>query len=588
MILIPKRETKTIVQTNQSKILGDFWASFNIDLQSNLGVIKVSPRMKLAENSSLSNFGMPVAFRHFDNRIYTIAGTRIFHTGTSGSPEKTNYSEDTSTGYKTTYDARWSDMELFNGQLFTTTNDELMSKAPAPTNADGDWTERDSAFSDETTPHFLCYFKKFNRLYYNDGELIQSIDNTYSVATSGDYTLDMQFEDTETISCMRATSNAIFIGTIRQSNIQANIKGAVYEWDGLSSQVTARYELDNQGALAMVVKGEIPYIIDARGALRKFTGYSFQDIGRLPRGNVLPYNLSTNDNDKWIHPNGLTVTEDDTFMVLVNNLLGDNAGSILENMPSGIWEFTEENGFVHRYSLSYTTDTTITDYGQNRLSAVGALSNMNKYTTSSTRNGQYVCGATYYSDASSTLTGLFYDDSSDIIQKNGYFVSSWFLASNLKDNWQKFGIRFREFLDSADQIVLKYRTREADPIYIDITWNDTTSFHTTTDVDDYVGYEVEILQGVGSGKCFHISSISGFSPWKVNLDETLTGATGTAKARLQNWTKAKAITSQNVESSLYTIGAAGERIQVKCCMQFTGDDELYELAVINSVNTKLE
>lgn len=589
MIIIPKRETKNIVQLNQSKVLGDFWASFNMDLQSDLGVIKVSPRMKLAENSSLANFGLPVAFRHFDNRIYTIAGTRVFKSGTNAYPGVTNYGEDTSTGYKDTYDPRWSDMEIFNGQLFTTTNDELMSKAPAPTNADGAWTERDGAFSDETTPHFLCYFKKFDRLYYNDGDVVQSIDTTYTLAQTGDYSIDLNFEEGETISCVKATSTSIFIGTMRQSNIQGDIRGNVYEWDGISDQVTAKYRLNNQGAMAMLIKDDIPWIMDARGALGRFTGYSFQEVGRLPRSSILPYNLSSNDNDRWIHPNGFIVTEDDTFLVLVNNKLGDNSASVLENMPSGIWEFSEKNGFVHKYSIGYTSDTTITDYGQQKVSVVGALANMNLFTTNASRNGQYVCGVTYFTDGSSTSDGLFYDDSNDTLQKIGYFITPWLLASEVNDYWTKLCLKYRQLLNSADRIIVKKRTVELAPVYIDITWNDTSSFHTSTDMTAYddTDYEVEIIQGVGSGRSFNIKNISSNNPWKVNIDGVMTGATGTAKARLQKWQKVVVIDNQDTESDVTELDDISMRVQLKVILQFTGEGEFYELVLINQAHENL-
>ncbi len=338
----------------------------------------------------------------------------------------------------------------------------------------------------------------------------------------------------------------------------------------------------------MCIKGNIPHVIDARGALLKFTGYDFVEIGRLPRSNVLPYNLESNDSDKWIHPNGFIVTDDGTFLVLVNNLLGNNAAGILENFPSGIWEFSEQNGFVHKYSITYATDSTLTDYGQNKLSAVGALANMNRYSTSAGRDGQYVAGVTYYTNASSTQTGVFFDNSIDTQQKYGYFVTSWINALQLKDTWNKICVKFKELVD-GDEIILKYRIKEEDPIYIDITWNDTTSFHTTTDVDGYEGYEVEILQGVGSGKCFHVTTISGSSPWLVNLDETLSGATGTAKARLQRWKKIALIDRANIQSEKFTIpNCHSERIQIKCCMQFTGPGELHELIINNKGHTNLE
>lgn len=587
IINIPNRENKQVRQLNKGKYLGDLWSSFNLDLQDELGVIKVSPRMKLADSSaSEANMGLPCAFRHFDSRIFTIAGTRVFRS-VDTNVINTTFNEDTSTGVKTTYNSGWSDMEVFNNALYTTTADELMKKVENGSGT-GDYTEIDSAFANETSPHPLCYFFKYDRLYYADADFIASIDTSDAIS-SGSYEMDLGTLWKEVIVTMKATSNAIFIGTmsIATGSNSGKARGNVYEWDGFSGTVNKSYELDSAGVAAMCIKDDKPFIIDSDGILREFTGYSFREIGRLPYKNVLPYNCQSEDNDRFIHPNGFQVTKEGNFVVLVNNLLGDSAGSILENMPSGLWEWSPTSGFVHKDSFTYTSDTTITDYGQNRVSAVGALLLLDRYNTGATRNGQYICGATYYTDATTTASGVFYNDSNDVLQKFGYFVTTWLQTNQIKEIWQKIALRFRELLSATDKIIVKYRTRDDAPIYIDITWNDTVSFHTTTDISAYTGYEVEILQGVGSGKCFHIDSYSGSSPWKVNIDDTLVGATGTGKARLQNWKKVISETKQDVESNITTIEPMSERIQVKCCMQFTGDDTLHELSIISRTHENM-
>lgn len=587
IINIPSRETKQVRQLNKGKYVGELWSSFNLDLEDEFGVIKVSPRMKLADNSvSEANMGLPCSWRRFDDRMFMIAGTRVFKTGNSILLNET-YNEDASTGAKTNYSATISDMEVFNNALYTTTTDELMKKE-ANAGGTGSWSEIDSAFTSETTAHPLCYFHKHNRLYYADLTFIASIDTSDAIS-SGTYEIELGTSWKEVIVTMRATSNSIFIGTMIPSTGSSSGvgRGSIYEWDGFSGTVSKRYELDSTGVVAMCIKDDKPFIIDSDGILREFTGYSFKEIGKLPYETVLPYNGQSSVNDRFIHPNGFQVTKEGNFIVLVNNLLGDSAGSILENMPSGIWEWSSQLGFVHKNSITYTSDTTITDYGQNRLSAVGALFIFDRYSTGATRNGQYLCGATYYTDATTTASGVFYNDSNDVLQKFGYFVTSWFQTNQIKEIWQKIALRFREFLTATDKIIVKYRTRDDAPIYIDITWNDTVSFHTTTDISAYTGYEVEILQGVGSGKCFHIDSYSGSSPWKVNLDDTLTGATGTGKARLQNWKKVISETKQDVESNITTIEPMSERIQVKCCMQFTGDNTLHELSIISKTHENM-
>jgi hypothetical protein len=97
-----------------------------------------------------------------------------------------------------------------------------------------------------------------------------------------------------------------------------------------------------------------------------------------------------------------------------------------------------------------------------------------------------------------------------------------------------------------------------------------------------------VLQGTGSGKCAHIISVTGSGTYTVTLDEPFTGVTtGTAKARVQNWIKLLTVSDQGSESKKTTTGKASERIQFKVCMQFTGEDELHELILINNTHESL-
>ena len=86
---IPK--SRIAKQSNRSDVLGDLWASNNLDLDSNYGTIRCHPRMILATNSdSLANLGVPCATISYKANgsddvgvatrfIWAVAGARIFH-----------------------------------------------------------------------------------------------------------------------------------------------------------------------------------------------------------------------------------------------------------------------------------------------------------------------------------------------------------------------------------------------------------------------------------------------------------------------------------------------------------------------------
>ena len=575
MIKIPG--SKSYVQTNRSDTLGNLWSTSNVDIQSNVGVMRVSPRLKVVTSSTDdADMGIPVAFRPFGSKYFAIAGTRVF-ANTKGQPESA-YTEDASTSADTDY-AVGSDMEVFSAVLCATTTDHLLSLDTA---TGGTWTDRIALTTGVSHP--LAYLKKFDRLYVaSNTRAILSMNNAFTAATLGaDYTITVA-NSGPTISCMEATSSYIWIGMMGDSGR----RGSIYQWDGISPQITKEYKLDAFGCVALVIDNDIPYAMDTNGALLKFTGSSFMEIGRLPvpNGKMLK-NATSTTNTRFIHPNGLTVTKEGTILALINNENYDNGVTINENLPSGIWEWSEDNGFIHRYSFTYNpvAGSTITDFGQNRISDAGAIAIIDDPDPAdASRNGTIVAGAKYYTNSSSTASAIFIDDSNDTVRKAGYFVTTKIASQNVQDYWNQLYAKHRRMLNSTDKIVLKYRTQElASPTSISITWVNTTSFTTTTDVSSMVGREVEVLQGTGSGLCAHITAVSGSGTYTVTIDETATGVTtGTALARVQAWTKLPAISNQTKDFAKLPINTDSNWIQLKCYMLWTGKNELEELLLTN-------
>lgn len=589
-----KLTAKQFRQGNISKVLSELstiWSTFNMDLQSDVDLLKVSPRLRI-NTTSVSNQGVSIAFKTFDARVFTIAGTRVFKN--SDYTLLTAFAEDASSGAITTYNPDYSDMTTFNSLLVTTGTGNVMSKA-VDGSGTGAWTSR-ATLTSATSPHKLNYFKKYNRIYYIDSfKTIKSmsVDTAWPEATSGDYFIDLTYAYGYAYT-MESDQNYIWIGTVNTNPagvLTFNHGAAIYRWDGISS-TAYEFPVKAKGVLAISKDDRgVIYAIDSNGALLQQTASGFEEIDRLPLRKEYLINAVSGVYNAFIHPNGLTFTKNGTFKILINNLVGDSAGSIKENLQSGIWEWSKETGFIHNSSFTYNTlaDSTITDYGQNRISRAGALAELDIYSASASGKPMLICGATYYTDASSTASGIFTDDPLNTIQKYGYFVTGWIKSSAIKETWKKIAVKYRKLLNSSDRVIVKYRVAEVDPVYIDITWVTTTQFSSSTDLTNYVGYEAEIIQGTGSGKCAHITSITGNNPWKANLDETFTGVTtGTAKARLQRWVKHLEVSDQLTESKVIALGKVSERIQIKVCMEFTGDNELHELIVMNQAQEQLE
>lgn len=595
MIIPFPNENKVYVQNNRSNVfpMGNLWSTFGLDFQSNLGVIRVAPRLRInSQVSDLANLGVPTAFKYFGGAYRTVAGARLFN---GGATPNAVFTQDAAAGTPTDCSADASDLEVFNGQLWVTTVDELLRNGTL--GGYTTWTTVTALSSG--VPHIARYFPQFNRIYITNGTSIISVDTNNTVSSSGDYTISLPFGNL--IMSMEVTADTIYIGT--QSRDVADMNGNVFEWDGISAQATNVYPVDAKAVLAIGInqKSDNPVLMDSNGVFSEFNGQGFGEVGRLPYTNQLPYNPDGLLANKFIHFNGLAYTKNDTFLALINNLNNDNAATINENLPSGIWEWSRDTNFTEKYLFTYNTvaNATITDFGQNRIVRAGAIANVATPSTTSGQFGTIMAGASIYTNASSTTNAIFVDDSLNTIQKKGYFVTDWFESDGIADSWVRWWASYRKFLDASDKIVFKYRLTEEAPSEGAITWVNTTSFtvlNSAVDVSQYwtigTGGEVEILRGTGSGSCVHITNaVNNAGTWTVTIDEAVTGVTtGTATARFQKWIKlnpAEVLNQISPFNSWAIDTATSPRIQIKGCFTYTGNGEFYKGALFSNEDQKI-
>jgi hypothetical protein len=601
MIKLPNPKTKTWTQQNNSDTLGDLFATYNIDLNSNQSKIRLGRRMLIASQSSdsgLSGMGCPVAFKVIpaihgnpSNFIYSAGGTTtgsVYYGGLLAEPQGT-YTIDSTSNAPANIDSRYSDLELSSGNLYATGIDKLYECAS------GTWSATTRSLG-ASVPHMMTSYG--DRIYVTD-LLSQVLSADTSSGTMGtlatvgnQYTLQFKNSNANVITFLRSSANRIWIGTVNT----LGGKGYIYSWDGSSSSPTASYRLDASGALSCVIKDDIPWVVDTNGNLLAWNGASFQIVTQFYRYNrKMLTNATSSTNSRFIHPNGMSVI-DNKINILINNLNNDSGGTIEETIPSGVWEYDPGNpsagipakGLYHKASLGLSTSGgSITDYGQNRLSQVGALSELITPTIgsySASQNGKFLAGVTFYTDQSTTRSGVFYDDTNDTLQKAGYFVTTKIQTPNITEIWQTVFVKLKPLANASDRIVLKYRVDEANPTQMDITYTSTTTFTTTnSNMANYaVGDEVEIVQGLGSGICSHITVIANNAgTYTVTVDETHTGATTqTAKARFNKWTKISELTNDTTARFVdekFKIGATSPWVQLKVWMVWTGATQLDEI-----------
>ncbi len=597
MIQIPKQPNQFSLpiwdQPNDSDFNGTLYASFNIDTSENEGKLRLGKRLLLnwgtADDSNLNSYPVGFAILQNTSGIFTVAGGYVWQS-TATYPSSTfarlvNGAGGVS-GSPTTCDSTYSDIATLGTTLYVSAGNSTVVYYTT----DG-LTWSNFSIGSANSPHMMTSYAG-NMYMTNAGNTVVS----WNASRTPGITLTLT--DT-TITFLRSSSNRIWIGTINATG-----KGYVHEWDGVSAQVTKSYRMEAQGALACVIKDDIPYIIDSNGALLVWNGGTFKKLEQFRRkNNKLLYNATSIKNDRFVHPNGMSIVGGKIDILIDGRNADSNTPpTVEETIPSGVWEYDPDKGLIHKYSFGQTkSGGTIADFGQFRIAGAGAVAETNIFSTSAGRNGIFLCGATYYTDASSTTSGIFYDDSNDTLQKAGYFITTKLQAADenggpsVQNAWGNVYTAYRKLLDSADKIAVKYRTYEQDFVEASITWTSTTTFtvlNSAVDVSSYwtsgVGGEVEIVNGVGGGKCSHITNaVNNAGTWTVTVDETYTGATGSARARFQIWKKLTAITYNNPTSSGVTFdqGSMGDLtnwVQFKVWMLFTGKDEIERMLIINN------
>jgi len=581
-------------QIGNSDVLGNIWSSLGLDLTTNLGRIRAGYRGLIVSDSvDLTNLKTATAFVMYrdgnNDRIWALAGSRLFRN--AGNPNNP-FSQDTTSGTPTSL-GDGSDMELFNDAIYV-----INSTGGTLSKYDGTWT------TVSTDPNGgesqMCVYA--GRLYFSQGssqicsvDLADALSEPSGTPNTIPYTLDLKDfgvggSDANTITSIRASSNRIWITTLDSTSLSrsAGRAGKVFEWDGVSTQANKVYYLDSIGGMALIIKGDIPYVVDADGKLLQYNGREFAEVARLPVAPNQYLNNPTAGNpvNRFIHPRGITL-RDGKILILINNLLESSDDAILENLPSGVWEYDETIGLYHKYGMSqwkYGVTTTRTDYLQNRVNEVGALFSAKSTSNSASLNGDLLFGARYYNESTTLRYGIFINDTLDSASKVAYLVTTKIDSQNVYDVWQKVFVTHKQFFDASDKIVLKYRTIDEEPLEINVAWTSTTQFVTSDDISNYsIGDEVEVTSGKGGGQIEHITGIAPLgSSTVVSLENPVIGASGDGKVRLQKWIPIIETNPYNPYVREFPISDAETSwIQLKCVMYFTGQDEVNTLLLVN-------
>lgn len=578
MIIQIPQPKGTFVQINQGEQSGNLFASWNLDLKSNPPKMRVSPTLAVDTSSTDdATLVAPIAFvRNMANSgsvdtYFTVCDQAVFKLKVSDLGS-TPFVKDAS-GPTTELSRLYSDAVNFNGSLIVSLKTDL-AKLTAGTWTSSWWISglAQSPFA-ANTPHPLCVgFTK--ELLIGNGNLVASVDITNTV-NSARLTLDTAYE----VMWIRSGSFAYWIGARHKYGGEAK----VFKWDGASQYVVAEYGVASDITFAGVIKDEIPYTVNGRGQLLEFNGGGFQEIARFPitdnKNSVFKDGLTTYPIN--INRNGMDLI-DNNIHILLNAAIDDGNGTaftpLLENMLSGVWQYTRENGLHHRYSIS-KVDRPDVDYGSPILVQAGALFSLNN-------TSKFFAGAELYvADGSTTSTKISVINTApfDFFGKMGYFITPQFHVQDVEEIWQKAFLTFSKLINSGDFIKLSYRTsvniiptskQLRDVAGLVGTWTASPSFTTNLSYFSTVvaGDEVEILSGEGSGLSSHIGTITNLAgTYTVTIENPVAGASGTINFRVAKWTKIDTVTDLVRAYKEFSVGNNSDWIQFKVVMYGTGN-----------------
>jgi hypothetical protein len=572
-------------QKNLGDSSGTIWSSLNLDLTIKKGDAKITRLLKNTSSVDEANLGTPIGFVKYGSspsaaKWWTVAGARVFSGGTR---PNSSFTQDATSGTPTTCSSAYSDIAIFNDAMYVTTTDENVYKLTGTT-----WSSFAAGAADANNPHILCQYA--NRMYRTRSDnTIISWNTSDTVVTSGQYFLNLSTGYSGYISFLKAASDRIWIGTVNPLGGSA----AIYSWDG-SSGNPVKYVINSTGVVSGVVKNDVLYAMDNEGKLLVFNGGTFIEAARLPNfSKKFFHNPIEGSHIRWIHPNGMAVIED-KINILIDTSFEHSTTTPEEMCPSGIWEYDKDIGLYHKYTPSYcTTSVSVTDYGQQRMSVAGGLG-FCKSPSTSTNYGTLLAGATIYSDATTTISGIYFDDTGDLAIKTGYIVTTKIPSSAVSDTWQRLVLKYNPMSSGSNKIITKYRLSDVNPVEATITWTSTTTFTTTTDLSAYwtsgTGFECEVVKGTGAGMCSHITSITGSGTYTVTVDEVHTGVTsGTAIARFQKWIKlgSMADTTSTFKTFGFPATASSNYLQLKVFMIMYNADELKEVDIQSVVSQPL-
>lgn len=574
-------ENKNWLQQNNGDLAPLLVATRNINLERK-GYITLSRRMSyLKLNGGFTVSLMAGTFTPAENNYRVVSGgNQQFRISADLSSVTTVVDAGSFSGYT------GSDMTYWNGFLWYTGESNLkFATTGAFTN---------TAIGLNTgVPHPIAIFENKNTICVGNGSTV------YSRTSAGaDTAIALTIPSNFIIQWMRYLNNKMYIGT-------KNISGGhtfLFEWDGATALASAGYPVNSSWILSGTRYGESLVVITTRGELLRFSGGGFTQLAALPffenKDLEAETTLSLNS---AVLCRGMVAIDEYLYIYVANGLYENGVYKTNSNFPSGIYQYHKDTGLTHRGTLSTSTNSSITDYGQTYSDTPGCILPLVERVLATgpvlANGSRFIVGARGYSAANDSNNAIATFTSGE---SRGSFVTCKIPTSEITGTTQKLFIKWKNMFDSTDKIVVKYRNSERRYLPLsspggrtyNMIWTSTITFtmlSSNTSINlAQVGDEVEIVSGNGSGSLAHISTITNVgTTYTVTLDEAIAGVSNgdTSGCIIDNWTKSGVATYDNADNyQEFNINTNGKWVQFKIELRGANEVQIEEMQILTQSN----
>jgi hypothetical protein len=563
-----KNSEGRIRQLNLNDTAGEIVESFNIDLKTNPGKLKLAyPLKKVADSTLLNNqpitgFGVLSANQ---GTVYAITSS------TSPTASRILESQTPFTTWTNVTDGNplvLEDCTVFDSQLVVAESTNLSAFDGFDLTEDW-WTARgnpaltNSQSTPNVAPHVLeTLYIGTETLVVTDGNKVHAYVGGIDSGAITNVTVDLGGDFIAT--CIKSSIRRAWIGTMTKDSGEAR----VFEWDGASTNYTQSFPVGTKGVLAMEIVNDIPLIVTDTGEIKMFNNVGFQTVAQFPFAfyphvidGIVFGQVQGTALLRPIHPKGIRKNGNTVYMMV--NWQSDGL-PVDENTPAGLWaldlttfSLTHLTSPESNHVFQQSSPIMVIEDGATRIFTGGKLS------------------------TDSDEEGIWIEDLSPDTTHYGNFTTIEVESNSVKDVFEK--VIIKALLGSDDEIVVKYRVSNDTNLPItaeDVAWLTPSQFNTTEDLsiikarfDEGHQDEITVLLGSGAGRLAHITNIEeSSSTYSVAVDEEIGTEGETTTVRIDNWKKIPtSMVKSDGEVIRFGMGDVGTFCQVKVSLKGKGN-----------------